>query len=335
MATLSERKAKRMQVDFTNPYPPFPREVFFDLNNTCNCRCYFCGNHKMSIKASMDKELGFRLLKDFYDNGSRELALYATGEPFLRSDLSEFVSKAKMIGYEYIFISSNGTLATPEKAKPALDAGLDSIKFSVNAGTRESYLKVHGLDLFETVIENIKWFYEYRKESGLNYRIYISMVPTKATKVEWPILQNILKGYVDEMDFRGCSNQGANMLENNLTETIDAKNILGSLSKNQYTGRCPDLFFRCTVTPQGYLSACVVDYQNYLIVADLNKVPVRDAWHSEQYVALRKRHISGKLKGLICYNCINNCETECAPLNPDYATPFKVNPGKARIDDEK
>jgi hypothetical protein len=220
-------------------------------------------------------------------------------------------------------MNTNGILATPQRAKPVLDAGLDSIKFSVNAATRHSYRKVHGVDAFDIVIDNIKWFSEYRIKMRLAYRIYVSMVPTSITQGELPILKKLLSDYVDEIDGRSCSNQGGNMIENNRTERIDKNNLLGSMKENQCIGKCPDLFFRCTVTPQGFLSPCVVDYQNYLVVADLHKTHIKDAWHNEVYVNLRKRHISGDLKGLMCYSCLNNCAAEAEPLLLEFARPFK------------
>ena len=270
-------------------------------------------------------------MRDFFECGTREVGLYATGEPFLRQDLAEFVREAKSIGYEYVFLASNGILATPERAQPVLEAGLDSIKFSVNAGTRQSYKKVHGVDRFDRVIENIRWFHRFRSKSGLSYRIYVSMVPLNWTQDEWPLLSGLLTDFVDEMDHRGCSNQGGNMLENNLTEKIDSRNLLGSLTKGQScSGRCPDPFFRCTVTPQGYLSACVVDYRNYLVVADLRKTHIKDAWHNDTYVALRNKHSQGELDGIICYNCLNNCDTPVKPLNPEFAEDFKSEIGGNR-----
>ena len=35
---------------------------------------------------------------------------------------------------------------------------------STIAGTRESYKQVHGKDHFNQVVENLKWFYNYRLE---------------------------------------------------------------------------------------------------------------------------------------------------------------------------
>lgn len=331
--SLSAKKSKRLDVDFNNLYPPFPREVFLDLNNTCNSRCCFCSNSKIDKPAYLDKALGFELLRDFFECGTREVGLYATGEPFLRQDLAEFVREAKSIGYEYVFLASNGILSTPKRAQPILEAGLDSIKFSVNAGTSQSYKKVHGVDYFDRVIENIRWFYRFRSKSGLSYRIYVSMVPLSSTKDEWPLLSALLADFVDEIDCRGCSNQGGNMLENNLTEEIDKRNLLGSLSKGQAcSGKCPDVFFRCTVTPQGYLSACVVDYRNYLVVADLRKTHIRDVWHNDSYVALRKKHSQGDVRGIICYNCLNNCDTLVQPLNREFAEEFR--PKRGRVEEK-
>ena len=57
------------------------------------------------------------------------------GSLFLVKNLADYVSHAKnAIGYDYLFITTNGALAIPETVKAVLDAGLDSIKFSISAG---------------------------------------------------------------------------------------------------------------------------------------------------------------------------------------------------------
>ena len=79
---------------------------------------------------------------------------------------------------------------------------------------------------------------------------------------------------------------------------------------------CPDPFSRLTVTPEGYASVCVVDYKNYLTVADLNKSTLVEAWNSDLFVKLRKRHLENKLDGLICKNCLYNSNEPFYPLMP-------------------
>lgn len=113
------------------------------------------------------------------------------------------------------------------------------------------------------------------------------------------------------------------MFDNNRTEKIDKNNLLGSLRKGQFLGKCPDIFSRATVTPQGFMSPCCIDYQNYLAVADLNITPVKEAWNGEIFVNLRKKHIANNLSGVICDNCLNNSNRPVAPLIPSCARLFK------------
>ena len=318
------KKLERMIAD-RSLKPKFPREIFFDLSNICNHTCFFCSNSKISEYANMDKELAFRLLKEAKENGVRDVGMYSTGEPFVRKDLADFVNYAKKIGIEYVFINTNGSLATPERSKPILHAGLDSVKFSINAGTRESYKQIHGKDHFIQVIENLKWFYNYRKESGLDYGIYLSMVPTKQTQGEWDKLNDIIGNYLDQSNLRHCSNQGGNMIENNDTEKIDRRNLLGSRLPEQINDKviCTDPFFRAVITPQGFLTACVVDYGNNLCVADLNKTSLIEAWNNSHFVKLRRKHLEDNLDGLICKSCINNCNSKFEPLVKELSRPTK------------
>lgn len=44
-------------------------------------------------------------------------------------DLPDYIAKAKEIGYTYVYLTSNGSLATPTKMRAVIDAGLDSLRF--------------------------------------------------------------------------------------------------------------------------------------------------------------------------------------------------------------
>ena len=116
------------------------------------------------------------------------------------------------------------------------------------------------------------------------------------------------------------------MYQNNQTEDINPENLLGSLLPGQFhEHRCPDPFNRMTITPQGYATVGVVDYENYLTVADLNHSSLEAAWNSDNFKELRKRHIQGNLDGLICKNCLFNTNEVCTPLMPSLATSKKNN----------
>ena len=315
--SIEKRKAKAVKFKATE-VPPFPKEIFLDLTSFCNHKCVFCANPKIPNKRTMDEEMVKRVLKEAYDCGTRDLGMYATGESFLVKNLADYVQLAKDIGYEYLFITTNGALATPERAQPVLDAGLDSIKFSISAGKRETYKKIQGKDDFEQVISNLKNVFHYRKEKGLNFRIYVTMVYTNQTKNEVEILKNIVSPYVDEWDPHPLNNQCGNMYQNNDIGEIDPLNPRARGKRNV----CFQPFKSMTITPEGYVSACVLDYSMDLIIADLKNSTLKDAWENEIYKEFRKRHMKRNYMGAICQNCIHNTNEPVIPLTSGFERHF-------------
>ncbi|MFH2058512.1 MAG: radical SAM protein [Pseudomonadota bacterium] len=320
METIKERKNKAVEANYELE-PEFPKEIFIDFTSFCNHACIFCANKKLKNKREMDYDMAMRVLHEAYDNGTREIGIYATGESFLVKNLKDYVAEAKKIGYTYQFITTNGALATPDRVKPVLDAGLNSIKFSISAGKPETYKIIQGRDDFTKVISNLKWIHEYRNKAKLDFRIYVTMVYTDATKDEVNLLKEIVIPYIDEWDPHLLTNQCGNMFENNKIGNIEEKNIRGRVKAEI----CFQPFKGFTVTPEGYISACVLDYQKNLIVGDLNKQSMKEIWNSDIYRNLRKKHIEKNLKGLCCYNCVNNTNEIVTPTMPEFTSHFKEN----------
>jgi molybdenum cofactor biosynthesis enzyme MoaA len=160
-----------------NLYPSYPKTSLIELSNGCNHACVFCTNSRMERKVGrLSIETYEKFIKESVPLGLKEVGLYTTGEPFLMRNLNDYIKIAKEYGIEYIFITTNGGLASPKKLISAIDAGLNSIKFSVNAGTRESYKLVHGVDDFDKVINNIKFVSRYRKDNNIDLKLMVSCV---------------------------------------------------------------------------------------------------------------------------------------------------------------
>jgi len=291
--------------------PPFPREINFDLNNRCNHKCYFCANTKIEHYDSLETDLVYDLMRQAVENGSVDLTLQATGEPFMDKRLADFISEGKRLGFEYIYINTNGALANPKKTKPVIDAGCDSIKFSINANNREDFKNVHGYDDFDKVIENLRWIYKYRNKHKIKMGVYVSSVKSSKSNVDKENIEKLIKPYCDNFDFRGVSNQGGGMLELNETETINKENILGSLKEDEFTTKCVYPFNRIVVNPYGYVVPCTADFHNKLSIGNARKETLKEIWAGDVYRYLRKKHLSNEYSGLYCNKCLNNkkCET--------------------------
>ena len=269
----------------------------------------------------MAPDMVYRVLQEAYDCGVRDLGMYATGESFLVKNLADYVHHAKnTVGYDYLFITTNGALAIPETAKAVLDAGLDSIKFSISAGTPESFQKIQGRDDFFSVIENLKWIWNYRETTSNVYRIYVTMVYTDETADEVDLLKDLVAPYIDEWDPHPLNNQCGNMYENNALAKIKSENPR-TRGKRRV---CFQPFKGFTITPEGLVSACVLDYSKDLIVGDLKTNSLQEIWGCETYKSFRRRHLARDLEGLICFNCMNNSDQPVEPLMPEYSQKYKI-----------
>ena len=214
---LEERRKLTFSVDteIFQVNPPFPRELTIDINNRCNHKCYFCANVKIEKFASLETDVIYDVMRQGIENGSTDLALQATGDPFMDKRLVKLVDKAKNLGYQYVYLNTNGALATPNVVNAVADAGLDSIKFSISAANREEYNVVHGKDDFDKVIKNLKSLYQYRNKNKLNLGIYVSCVVNSKSNVNNDNFKNLLSQYCDHFDYRELSNQGGSMTELN------------------------------------------------------------------------------------------------------------------------
>jgi hypothetical protein len=107
----------------------------------------------------MDRALFERLALEMRGVGVEELGLFYLGESFLVPWLEQAVRFAKEeAGFPYVFLTTNGSLASPTRVRGLMEAGLDSLKFSLNYADEQQFTEIARVKgaLFETVIENVK-----------------------------------------------------------------------------------------------------------------------------------------------------------------------------------
>lgn len=296
--------------------PPFPKTMLLEVSNICNHTCAFCANSKSNRKKGfINKELAMRLLSEAYALGTREVGFYATGEPLIDKNLETYISHAKKIGFEYVFITTNGALFDSKRIHSVIDAGIDSIKFSINGANKEDYFLIHGKDDFDKVIDNLKLVSQLKHI--YNFKLYISFIMTQQTIGTKEYFELQYGKYVDDIIFLKCINQSGYMHELNDLLTVDKKS--GGYNVD---GVCPMIFNKLYITYEGYLTMCCADFQNYLVIADLNNENLAEAWHNDYAQMLRKCHLEHNLKGTLCYNCLENCIKDIKPMREEYAVPF-------------
>ena len=305
------RLKKANRDDLYSLEPPFPKSNFLmEVSNVCNHECIFCAHQKMERKVGkMDKDKAFDILQQAFDLGTREVGFYATGEPFLVPELPEYIAKAKEIGYTYVYLTSNGSVATPEKIRAVIDAGLDSIKFSINAPQRKLYEFIHGRDDFDKVMEHLKYLNDYRKESGKSYKIYVTGILTRFTENLQDKYHEVFDDLCDQVVFKFVYNQGGYMPE--------IQEYLRCFTDDEKIRKCNLPFDAISVTKEGYLSIENADYENMLIVADLNKVSLKEGWYGDVMKDMRRRFMEDDLCGTLCDGCVHHTYAPAKPIMPE------------------
>ena len=155
----------------------FPIYMEIGPTNSCNHKCTFCALDFLTNKGEfIDTELMVSTLKEMGENGVKSVMFAGEGEPLVHKDIGLFVETAKQSGID-ISITTNGVLFNKEKAEQFLHH-LSWIRFSVDAGTSETYNKIHrgGENDFDKVIENIKNAVEIKKAKKLNTVIGIQFL---------------------------------------------------------------------------------------------------------------------------------------------------------------
>ena len=138
-----------------------PVDLFVEVTGRCDYECIKCGRY--SARYGDDgppggrKELPldqFRRLLDEVGETLLTLRLWHYGEPLLHPDLARMVAYAKRKGV-VVAVSTNAARLDTARGEALARAGLDYLIVSFDGATRESYLRYHGRDRFEQVVENL------------------------------------------------------------------------------------------------------------------------------------------------------------------------------------
>ena len=189
-------------------YPPYPRNMMVELTNMCNHQCMFCGHKRMKRKLGFcDRDTMLNIIQQANELGTREIGFYLCGETLLSKELEFFVDHCKKMGFEYIYLTTNGALADKDRIRNLCDLGLDSIKFSIDAATAETYQKMHGRPDFDQVRKNIFDVLDLKKE-GIDLGVFASYCVLKSNEKEIEKFEKEIGQFLDGTAIELAHEQG-------------------------------------------------------------------------------------------------------------------------------
>lgn len=274
------------------------KKLNFDICTFCNHACKFCSN---SDKRTIKNATSLENFEKTMDNVLKyikidELGLSAKGEVFLNKDFAKIVELCKQkYKISYVYVSSNGALCTKEKALKVLNAGLDSIKFSINATNKDAYNDIHQKDDFDKVIENFKMLLELKKYKFPHLKLFISSVLNDLSQDE--LKTHFAKIFDENFDL------------------IDAiwYYPLGFTAKTEVKSgkilrKCAIVFNEIYINSDCSLGLCCKDYFDEMNFGSLLENDFLKLYNSKKFNAIRDAHINSNFNGgglELCKRCLS------------------------------
>jgi MoaA/NifB/PqqE/SkfB family radical SAM enzyme len=230
------------------------------------------------------------------------------GEPMLHPQMVEMIEYAKRQGAR-VWLNTNGSMFGPseqhrEKLRRVIDAGIDLIEFSMDAGDPGTYAQVRpprgGLNRspeqwFGKQVSNVRAALELRKELKRTSRIVVSI-----------IRQEIIEGRLEEAKNFWLKDVGVDEVITRKFLSWDDNTVIDldrSLDKHLYADLpserkepCVWPFERMNVDTLGRVALCGQDisFRTSSQFPNVKEMSLKEIWQGETFNWYRRMHLSGR-----------------------------------------
>ena len=259
----------------------------------------------------MDLDLFKRITREMRNAGVEEVGVFYLGESFMNPHLLvDCITYLKAeIGMPYVFLTSNASMAAPEAVDACMRAGLNSLKWSVNAADDAQFERIMAVSskLYGRALDNIEAAWRIRQRGGYPTGLYASSIRYDGTQQEKmeALLEARVLPFVDQHYWLPLYSMGAfatqREAELGYRPTAGNQGRLGALRDPL---PCWSAFTEGHVTAEGKLSACCFDATSRWTMGDLTRLSFMDAWNSPAFVTLREAHLRKDVSGTLCEACL-------------------------------
>ena len=296
------------------------RNLRVSLTDRCNLRCTYCMPNDFAAWLPSEHQLTtdelVRVIEIAVSEGINEVRLTG-GEPLLRPDIVEIVSRINAITNAPTLTMTTNALTLEKVAQPLVDAGLTRINISLDTLDRDRFKLMTHRDRIDDVFAGIK----AAQDAGIN-PIKINAVLLKGVNadeapalLEWALTNNLALRFIEQMpldaggiwersslvtaddiyadlstryELTPCDGRGSSPAEEFFVNGGPATvGIIGSVTR-PFCGACD----RLRLTSDGQLRSCLFSLEEM----DLRTAMRNGA--SDEDIALRfRKTVAGKLPG--------------------------------------
>jgi len=209
------------------------------------------------------------------------------------------------VGFPYVFLTTNGSAATPSKVEACMAAGLDSLKFSLNFTGPSQLADVAQVSsrFFEQAITHLIAARQIRDKYGYKCGVYASSIAFDGEQGEkMRAVVERVKPWVDEHYWLPLYGMSGAAIAAGLKPRPGNP---GRLDQMRDPLPCWAAFTEGHINHDGTMSACCFGpgKKREFVMSDLTEVDFMTGWNSVVYQKLRAAHLSMDVTGTICEGC--------------------------------
>lgn len=272
----------------------FPLHLDVEVTNTCNLRCTMCQIPFGEMpRGFMDMPLYDKILAEIREHRLPSVKFNFRGEPLMHKEIVEFVRRAKEAGVLEVQFNSNGALLTDDLARELIEAGLDRIKFSVDAATPEVYDAIRKGTTYDKTIPKIERFIEIRNELGRETpSVQVQMVYMEDNKEE---VGRYIEFWADKVNRIGFSRYRSGHNKTGEEQRVEAM-------RTRFP--CHQLWQRLVVLYDGTVLMCCGDHQARDPLGNVADATLAELWGSDEMNRRRGLHVEGRYDDIsACVDC--------------------------------
>ncbi len=262
----------------------------------------------------IDSALFRKIIDDIaeFNEPIKMLELGMHGEPFTNPQLAENVAYAKRKPYfQRIGVVTNGSLLSPKRAMPVIEAGIDQIDISLNGTSGEHFLHVTQTRVdFEKFVSNVKYLYENKG----NCMITIKMMEESLTDDQKKIYFETFSSITDQIFLEHMVPYWNDALSYDWPD-VDRTMLDEEIHHNAEV--CPFPFYKMRITSDGKALLCSADWDHLRPIGDLHKQSVKEIWNSDVLRQIQLKFLRNERGGMDgCRDCEMFRYTQLVHLDP-------------------
>jgi MoaA/NifB/PqqE/SkfB family radical SAM enzyme len=301
-----------------------PRSLYLETTNRCDSECQTCIRTFLTLEPPADLTLEkVKAIVEQFPALDR-VVLHGIGEPLLNREIFDIVAYLKT-RVPMVLFNSDAVSLTLKRARRLLESGLDEYRVSMDAATRETYMKLRGVDQFARVVANVRWLIALQREMERpTPRVSLWLTSSRVNLDELPAFVGLAgdlgvgEVYVQRLVFNGLGlATEENALHGRLRErekhvldeaarlaqslgvalrasglTTPLESLKGDATGARYWAGCQRPWTLSYVTANGNVLPCCIspwvarDYGG-LILGNAFRQPFAEIWNGERYRQFR------------------------------------------------